>query len=184
MFWLAQTSKGFAYKHKHEKGLSNTQGACPDAEPRCPVLNVLCQKLGDLPEYVKAVLLFGSLARGEAGERSDIDLLILHSNMPLSDPVERRRLLYKFVAECLEGVSESITLIDMDIELFLKPTTVTPLLLNIYADALVVVDRTGKIEEFLRHVRERIRELGFVRVKDGKAYYWVLPRPMEKVEIL
>jgi hypothetical protein len=98
--------------------------------------------------------------------------------------VERRRLLYKLVAERLEGAFEAVTLVDMDLERFLKPETVTPLLLNIYADALVVVDRVGSLEEFLQRVRRRIGELGLARVKDGKAYYWILPKPMEKVRLL
>ena len=144
----------------------------------------LRRRLGDLPGYVKAVLLFGSLARGEAGERSDVDLLVLHSGAPVRDPVERRRLLYKLVAERLEGAFEAVTLVDMDLERFLKPETVTPLLLNIYADALVVIDRVGSLEEFLQRVRRRIGELGLTRVKDGKAYYWILPKPMEKVQLL
>lgn len=151
---------------------------------RAFALRELRWRLSDLPGYVKAVLLFGSVARGEAGERSDVDLLILHSGAPVSDPVERRRHLYKLVAERLEGVFESVTVIDTELEQFLKPGTVTPLLLNIYADAVVVVDRVGGIEEFLQRVRGRIRELGLLRVRDGRAYYWVLPKPLEKVELL
>ena len=154
------------------------------AELRELVVSELRRRLGDLPGYVKAVLLFGSVARGEAGERSDVDLLVLHSGAPFSDPVERRRHLYNLVVERLEGVFESITLIDMELDRFLKPGTVTPFLLNVYADAVVVVDRVGGVEGFLQRVRKRIRELGLLRVKDGRAYYWVLPKPAEKVELL
>ena len=154
------------------------------AELRELVLSELRRRLSDLPVYVKAVLLFGSVARGEAGERSDVDLLVLHSGAPFSDPVERRRHLYKLVVERLEGVFESVTLIDMELERFLKPGTVTPFLLNVYADAVVVADKVGGVEEFLQRVRRRMRELGLTRVKDGRAYYWVLPKPMEKVELL
>jgi predicted nucleotidyltransferase len=160
-------------------------GANRRADPgREHALGELRRRLSDLPGYVRAVLLFGSLARGEAGERSDVDLLVLHSGAPVRDPVERRRLLYKLVAERLEGAFEAVTLIDMDLERFLKPATVTPLLLNIYADALVVIDRVGSLEEFLQRVRKRIGELGLARVKNGRAYYWILPKPMEKVQLL
>lgn len=148
------------------------------------VLSELRRRLNDLPSYVKVVLLFGSIARGEADERSDIDILILHCGAPFSDLVERRRHLYKLVAEGLGGNFESITVIDMELEHFIKPETVTPLLLNIYADAIVVFDRVGGIEDFLKRVRWRIMELGITRVRDGKAYYWVLPKPMEKVNLL
>ena len=80
---------------------SANRGAGPGGDP----VGELRRRLSDLPGYVRAVLLFGSLARGEAGERSDVDLLVLHSGAPARDPVERRRLLYKLVAERLEGRS-------------------------------------------------------------------------------
>jgi hypothetical protein len=56
--------------------------------------------------------------------------------------------------------------------------------LNVYADAIVVVDRVGGLEEFLESVRRKFRELGLKRLKDGRAYCWVLPKPMERVELL
>jgi hypothetical protein len=84
----------------------------PRVAPAGPKLRefAVCElrcRLGDLPGYVEAVLLFGSVARGEAGERSDVDLLVLHSGMTIGDPVLRRRHLYNLIAERLEGVFES-----------------------------------------------------------------------------
>ncbi len=51
--------------------------------------------------YVKAVLLFGSRARGESGERSDVDLLVLHEGCRVEDGVMRRRRLYSLLREAL-----------------------------------------------------------------------------------
>jgi len=153
-------------------------------ESRDYVLFELRRRLSDLPMYVKAVLLFGSIARGEANEYSDVDLLILHSDLPIIDLVERRRYLYRLIIERLGDVFDSITLIDMSLNEFLKPDVVTPLLLNIYVDAVVILDRVGVIEEFLSNVRKRVVEVGLKKVKDGKAYYWILPKPLEKVRIV
>ena len=129
-----------------------------------------------------AVLLFGSLARCEAGERSDVDLLVLHRGLGGIDPVRRRRAIYLAVSAFLRDYP--LTVIDMDINDFLSPGVITPLLLNIYWDAVVLLDKTGTLEEFLRYVRRRVVESGLRRVKDGKAYYWVLPKPMERVRII
>jgi len=158
--------------------------AVAEALDRDAVLEELRRRLSDLPSYVKAVLLFGSLARGEASERSDLDLLLLHGDAPLGDLVELRRHLYELVAERLASSFESITVVDAKLKEFLRPKIVTPLLLNVYADAIVVVDRVGGLEEFLESIRRRIRELGLKRLKDGRAYCWVLPKPMERVELL
>lgn len=148
------------------------------------VLFELRRRLSDLPMYVRAVLLFGSIARGEANEHSDVDLLILHSDLPIIDLVERRRYLYRLIIERLGDVFDSITLIDMSLDEFLKPDVVTPLLLNIYVDAVVILDRVGVIEGFLSNVRRKVVEVGLKKVKDGKAYYWILPKPLEKVRIV
>lgn len=148
------------------------------------VLFELRRRLSDLPMYVRAVLLFGSIARGEANEYSDVDLLILHSDLPIIDLVERRRYLYRLIIERLGDVFDSITLIDMSLDEFLKPDVVTPLLLNIYVDAVVILDRVGVIEGFLSNVRRKVVEVGLKKVKDGKAYYWILPKPLEKVRIV
>lgn len=80
-------------------------------------------------------------------------------------------------------VFEAVTLIDMELRDFVNPRIVTPLLLNIYWDAVVVLNRTGLAEGFLKHVRRRIEESGLRRVRDGRAYCWVLPKPMEKVKV-
>jgi hypothetical protein len=40
------------------------------------------------------------------------------------------------------------------------------------------------IEEFLSNVKKRVVEVGLKKVRDGKAYYWILPKPLEKVRIV
>ncbi len=151
---------------------------------RDTVVVTLRDRLRDLPDFVRAVLLFGSVARNEADERSDIDLLVLHEGLRISNIVERRRVLYKLVMDRIGDIYDAVTLLDMELKDFIKPRTITPLLLNIYQDAIVIIDRIGHLEQFLSHVRRRICEVGLVRVKDGKAYYWILPKPMQRIQIL
>ncbi|MFQ6085845.1 MAG: nucleotidyltransferase family protein [Candidatus Bathyarchaeia archaeon] len=58
-------------------------------------IRLLMDKLYHIREpHIKAFLLFGSRARGEAQDRSDVDLLILHDGCGIDDPVARRRYLY------------------------------------------------------------------------------------------
>jgi predicted nucleotidyltransferase len=139
---------------------------------------------GVVDSCVKAVVMFGSRARGESEERSDVDLLVLHEGCGIRDPVLRRRHLYNCLKEAVGECVEDITVIDMELERFLKPMEVTALLLNIYWDAVVVYDRTGTLRDFLKHVRGKIVKSGLKRVKDGKAYRWTLPKPMMEIKIL
>jgi len=146
---------------------------------------LLRSRLTDLNEsYVKAVVMFGSRARGESGERSDVDLLVLHEDCEIQDPVIRRRLYYNRLREAVGKDFEAVTVVDMELKHFLKPTEITALLLNVYWDAVVVYDKTETLRAFLGHVREKITKSGLKRVRDGKAYHWVLPKPMMEVKIL
>lgn len=134
--------------------------------------------------YVKAVVMFGSRARGESGERSDVDLLVLHEGCEIDDPVLRRRHFYNVLREAVGEEFEDVTVVDMELRCFLKPTEITALLLNVYWDGVVVYDGTEMLRGFLGHVREKIVKSGLKRVRDGRAYYWVLPEPMKEVKIL
>jgi len=148
-------------------------------------VKLLEESLSKLEEtYIKAVLLFGSTARGESESKSDVDLLVLHEDCPIKDAVERRRFLYELLLKALRGKFEAITIIDMELKEFLKPKEITSLLLNIYWDAIVVYDEMGSLQSFLNHVRKRIAESGLRRVKNGKAYRWILPEPLKEVKIL
>ena len=151
----------------------------------CKDVELLRDRLRSVREpYVKAVLLFGSRARGESGERSDVDLLILHEGCGIKDAVIRRRHLYNLLREALGEEFEDITVVDMELDVFLKPVEISSLLLNVYWDAVVVYDETGAVESFLKRVREKIVKSGLKRVRSGRAYHWVLPEPLKKVKIL
>jgi len=147
------------------------------------LLKRLLTKITSIDSSVKAVLLFGSMARGEVTERSDVDLLVLHDSCGIEDPVLRRRRFYHLVHEALRNRYEDLTVLDMKLNQFLKPKEITPLLLNLYWDAKVIIDETGKIEKFLEYTRRRILKSGLSREKDGRNYYWKLPQPMTEVSI-
>ncbi len=149
------------------------------------VVELLKQKFHSFKEpYVKAILLFGSSARGEAKDRSDIDLLLLHEGCEIKDIVLRRRYFYNLLREVIGNEFDDLTVIDMEIKYFIKPKEITSLLLNIYWDAIVIYDLTNSLEDFLKNVRDRIIKSGLKRVKDGNAYYWTLPEPIKEVKIL
>lgn len=134
--------------------------------------------------HVKAVLLFGSRARREAQGKSDVDLLILHDGCGIHDPIARRKHLYNLVQEPIGSHFDGLAVLDMELRQFLEPKEVNALLLNIYWDALVLLDRTGTLRFFLERAKKMIAKSGLKRVKDAKAYYWVLPEPLKEVKLL
>ena len=102
----------------------------------------------------------------------------------MADPVMRRRAIYRVIREAVKDVCEGLTVIDMRFEDFLSPEEVMSLLLNIHWDSVVLLDRTGELEELLRKVRRNIVAGELRRVRDGAHYSWVLPEPLKRVKIV
>lgn len=132
-------------------------------------------------EFIAGVILFGSVARGEESERSDVDLLVLWEGLDVN-PRERYVYVYRVVSRYFPP-SVRLTVLDMEYSGFLRVRKLTPLLLNVMYDGVVLYDRHGLLEEFLSKVRRELRAKGVRRRKSGKYYYWELPKPGAKVEL-
>lgn len=126
-----------------------------------------------------SVILFGSVARGEAGELSDLDLLIVCEELPGSR-WKRYDLFHKAIAP-LKGVLEELALQHYYPEFrpILKTRREaevhTPIYLDMVEDARVLYDRRGFFAGVLAGLKRRLAELGARRVflEDG-SWYWDL----------
>lgn len=120
-----------------------------------------------------ALAFFGSWARGEEKEWSDIDLLLIAQELP-DDPFERRWLVQKPIL----GLSErSISILARTVEEFSED--ISPLHLDLGLDAIVFHDPQGFLTQRLRRVRDLIEKAGLVREKEagGFAWRWRNPPP-------
>jgi len=116
---------------------------------------------------IVAVALFGSRARGEATEKSDYDFLVVVKDM---NPSTRRFQIYDSLYKVLK---RDITVIDVsEDQIFREDLIVTPLLLNIAFDGVILYDPSGKLEKLFRRIRKAV-ENKLVRYKtvNGK-YGW------------
>jgi hypothetical protein len=121
-----------------------------------------------LGDELVGLVLFGSWARGEAREDSDVDVFVVLKSLR---GVEARAAVYKVVSR---SVGRAVTLVDARAdELFKDELELTPLLLNILVDGIVVYDRTGKLAELAAKARQLVEAEGLVkyRTPDGK-YGW------------
>jgi predicted nucleotidyltransferase len=131
--------------------------------------------LSELGNSVVGVALFGSLARGEAGERADADFLVVLRGIEHS--LERRRRVYLPLYRGLnrnEAKPMDVTVIDLDDSLLDDPNLLlTPLLLNVGWEGKVLWDPEGRLSRFFQRVRELIGRAGLERYRtpDGK-YGW------------
>ena len=139
----------------------------------------LVERLG---ARVVAVALFGSVARGEASWRSDIDLFVVVKDLP--GGLERRFRIYDAAYEPIKG---DVTVIDVDEgDLFREDLRVTPLLLNVAWDGAILHDPTGRLTKLFNRIREMVKKAGLERYRTPDGAYGWRPkgaRPLGLIEV-
>jgi len=136
-----------------------------------------------------SVVIYGSVARGEAGKDSDIDLLIVADNLP--DRYERFKLFEmaekdKKVKHLLESLRRK------GYNVFLSPiiksrkeaSIITPLYLDMVEDAVILYDKEDFFSKILERLRKRLMELKAERVRIGKRWYWRLKKDYKFGEVI
>lgn len=145
-------------------------------------LEQLVQKLKGIHDGLRvlAVALFGSVARGEAGFSSDIDLIVVYegSEKKMSDQFYG---LKRTLAD--EHLSDRLLPIFLD----KKDLRDHPhILLDVLDHGKILYD-TGVMRERLNTLKERLSELGSKKVllEDGKWYWDLKPdwKPGEIIEL-
>jgi hypothetical protein len=131
-----------------------------------------------------SIVLFGSVARGDAGENSDVDVLVIAEGFPRSLSERRGALLDAWRAareqQGLPAVPWSLVTKTPE-----EARYHSPLYLDITEDGILLLDRDGFFQAVLEEMRVRLRELGSRRVylSDGN-WYWDLKPDFRYGEIV
>ena len=64
---------------------------------------------------------------------------------------------------------------------FVGARKLTPLLVNVACDGVVLYDRYGKLSDFLLRIKRGLERVGGVRKRQRRFYYWMLPKPGAKL---
>ncbi|RLE89482.1 MAG: nucleotidyltransferase domain-containing protein [Thermoprotei archaeon] len=126
------------------------------------------------------LMLFGSYARGEASEESDVDVLVVLRGL---EGFKARSEIYSILAE---HIKKPVTLIDVELEeVSKKELEVTPLLLNILYDGQIIYDESGILRRLKDNAFKLVKKAQLVRYRtpNGK-YGWKRAdgKPLEVVE--
>lgn len=138
----------------------------------------LIEELGD---SFTGLMLFGSWARLEAREDSDVDVLVIVRG-PRS--MELRSKIYAVISSF---VKKPLTLIDVSLEdLMRKDLELTPLLLNSLYDGIIIYDPYKTLSKLKKKTFKLIEIADLVRYRthDGK-YGWMRRngKPLKPVKI-
>lgn len=131
-----------------------------------------------LRDQIVSVALFGSVARGQAGPGSDIDIFVVLQEAP-SGMLSRRRLLDP-VRESLTPELERLWKqgIYVDFVEVIRTRSEAgeyhPLYLDMSQEAIMLYDRDQFLETLLAMVKEQLERDGAERKVMGNFWYWDL----------
>ncbi|MCC6014885.1 MAG: nucleotidyltransferase domain-containing protein [Desulfurococcaceae archaeon] len=159
------------------------------AEPYRTLVESLCRSLQEvLGDRLVSVAVFGSVARGEAREGSDVDLLIVVRGLPrsrfrsLEIFEEAERAVEPLVEEpWSRGYYVDFSPIILDVE---EAGRHRPVYLDMVVDAVIVYDRDNFLRGVLDELASRLRALGAERRRVGRLWYWVLKRDYKPGEVI
>jgi len=141
-----------------------------------------------LGDNLASVVLFGSVARGEARPGSDVDLLVICRELPRG--IFRRREVLEPVREMLQTELDRLWEQGCysDFAEIIKSETEArrthPMYLDMTEEAVILFDRGSFFAGVLAQVRERLRELGAERKQLGRLRYWDLKPDFKPGEVI
>jgi len=162
-----------------------------DGERRAMIGEALRLLLAEFGGGLISVVVFGSVARGDADATSDVDMLVVNEGFSesLSDRMDRlARMLSR-----LERTERFKRLRRRGVNTWVQFHPLTPdearlhrpIYLDMVEDGVVVYDKGGFMGAVLSEMAERLRRLGARRVflKDG-TWYWDLKPDMKPGEVV
>ncbi|PVU73301.1 hypothetical protein DDW10_02210 [Sulfolobales archaeon SCGC AB-777_J03] len=150
-------------------------------EPYATLLNNMLEIMREeFKDDLISVVVYGSVARGDNRNDSDVDLLIIMKNLPKDSMLKRIRLFETKVEDKL-NLDEYWK---MGYYISLSPVLKTPEeaekfsppYLDMVYDAVILYDSNYFFTRILQKLRDRLKELGAERVRMGKKWYWVLKK--------
>jgi Nucleotidyltransferase domain. len=150
-------------------------------EPYATLLNNMLKIMKEeFKDDLISVVVYGSVARGDNRNDSDVDMLIIIKNLPKDSMLKRIRLFETKVEDKLNldeywkmGYYTSLSPVLKTPE---EAEKFSPLYLDMVYDAVILYDRNYFFTRILQKLRDRLKELGAERVRMGKKWYWVLKK--------
>lgn len=139
--------------------------------------DILASLLSGFRGDLEGVVLFGSIARDEARPRSDVDLLIFTKGG--GGDVQHELQAYLALKPIRAKYKVDTTVLTLDLK---EIRDVTPFLINVAHDGLILSDPYGRVSELFREIKRAVKEAGLIRYEVGHAYGWKPKRRLKPGE--
>lgn len=134
-----------------------------------------------LKEDLVSLVLYGSVARGEAGEGSDLDLLVV--SKAFSDSPGSRFEVFNEIEVELRQTQAYRRLRELRLGTLISPIPLAPeeilehppILLDIISDGIILYDKDDFMKNHLRELERKLGKLGAKKIFIGPGkWYWDL----------
>ena len=130
----------------------------------------------DCEDNLVSLVLYGSIARGDFRNDSDIDLLLIFEKLP-KEKFLRQRIFIE-----IENQISFEKFYEKDYYPSFSPILKTteeakflsPLYLDMVDDAVILFDKNSFFQNILETLRTRLSELGAIKKRVGDKWYWDL----------
>ena len=151
------------------------------SEPYASLLNKMVSIMKEeFKDSLISVVLYGSVARGDNRKDSDVDLIVVIKGLPKDSMLKRIRLFETRVEDKLnleeywkEGYYITLSPVLKTPE---EAVRFSPLYLDLVYDGIILYDKDNFFLNILEKLKEKLKELGAERVRQGKMWYWVLKK--------
>ncbi|AEE94812.1 DNA polymerase beta domain protein region [Acidianus hospitalis W1] len=151
------------------------------SEPYASLLNKMVSIMKEeFKDSLISVVLYGSVARGDNRKDSDVDLIVVIKDLPKDSMLKRIRLFETKVEDKLnleeywkKGYYITLSPVLKTPE---EAVRFSPLYLDLVYDGIILYDKDNFFLNILEKLKEKLKELGAERVRQGKMWYWVLKK--------
>lgn len=156
--------------------------------PYREVVDALFKKLLEyFGDKLISIIVFGSVARGEARKDSDIDLFLVIKDLPKSR-FERQDIFMKIedeITHILDDLRSKGYYIDFSpiLKTPMEASKIIPIYLDMIEDAIIIYDKNFMVN-ILNRLRNKLNELGAERIRMGKGWYWILKKNYKFGEVI
>jgi len=137
-----------------------------------------------LGSTIEAIALFGSLARDEATDKSDIDLIVV-GELGKAGFLEGHRVAYRVLESVRVKYKRDTSVVVSTYEELAK---VNSFVINVAFDGLIFYDATGRVTRLFSKVKHVLVQKGWERYKTSDGCYgWKLAKPIrfgERITLL
>lgn len=132
----------------------------------------------DYGDDAEGIVLFGSTGREERGSRSDVDILVFTKDAE-ENRIKRDLRAYLALEPVRAKYRVDTTVLTLKID---EIHDVTPFLINLAYDGVVLFDANGRVEKLLNRIRKAVERAGLIRYRIKDAYGWKPKRPLKPGE--